>query len=149
MSGSNSNNNDMEERARQLLDRNPYSVSTGVKLSYIRDNSPCLTMEAADPVKNLYGTVHGGAYFTLADSCAGMTARLDGNYYVTQHASVSFLSPAMSGTLTARGKVIKRGGKTCLVEVIITDEADRPVFHGTFSFFRIEGNPLPPVPKQQ
>lgn len=87
---------------------------------------------------NPYGAVHGGAYFTMADCCAGMTARSDGRWYVTQSADVHFLRSARAGTLTARSRLIRRGGSVCVVEVQITDEAGTLMFHSTFSMFCIE-----------
>ena len=68
-------------------------------------------------------------------ACAGMAARTDGRGYVTQQASVQFLRAAKSGRVTARATVRHRGGTVCLIEVQITDEADRLLFLSTFNFY--------------
>ena len=84
---------------------------------------------------NPFGSVHGGAFFTLADVAAGMAARTDGRGYVTQQASVQFLRAARAGRITARANVLHRGGTVCLIEVRITDEADKLLFLSTFNFY--------------
>lgn len=87
---------------------------------------------------NAYGQVHGGALFGMADCCAGRVARLDGRFYVTQDASVQFIRNVDAGYLTARGTVLHRGRRVCLVRVEIRAETGRLLFHGIFSMFRIE-----------
>lgn len=87
---------------------------------------------------NAYGQVHGGALFGMADCCAGRVARLNGQFYVTQDASVQFIHNVDSGRLTARGTIVNRGRRVCLVRVEIHAENGRLLFHGIFSMFRIQ-----------
>ena len=88
---------------------------------------------------NFRGTVHGGAYFTMADMCAGMVCRTDGRSYATQHASVEYIRGVKGGVLTARGNAIHRGRTSCIVEVKITDDRGKLAFAGTFQFACIGG----------
>ena len=91
-------------------------------------------LELVPESMNFRGTVHGGAYFTMADMCSGIVCRTDGRSYATQHASVEYLRSADGGVLTGRGRVIHRGRTSCVVEVRITTEEDKLVFIGTFQF---------------
>ncbi|MCR4891300.1 MAG: PaaI family thioesterase [Lachnospiraceae bacterium] len=121
-----------------LLKQNTYAVRSGVQMGWIRGENACLTMDVSENILNLYGMVHGGAYFTLADCCAGVVSRMDRRHYVTQHADVSFFRPIKTGRLIAIGSLIHRGSKTCTVEVYISDENEKRLFHSTFTFFCID-----------
>ena len=95
-------------------------------------------LDIAQESKNPYGMVHGGALFTMADCCAGRVARLDGRLYVTQDASVQFIHNVHAGRLTARGTVLNRGRRVCLVQTEIRNQENRLLFSGVFSMFCIE-----------
>ena len=86
---------------------------------------------------NVIGVAHGGAHFTLADTCAAYTARADGRQYVTQQSNYYFLKGVKSGRITARGKVIKRTRKFCIIDVDVTDESGELVSKGTFDYYCI------------
>lgn len=95
-------------------------------------------LDITQETKNPYGMVHGGALFTMADCCAGRVARLDGRLYVTQDASVQFIHNVDAGRLTARGTVINRGRRVCLVQTEIRNQENRLLFSGVFSMFCIQ-----------
>ena len=94
-------------------------------------------LDVVQESKNPYGLVHGGALFTMADCCAGRVARLDGRMYVTQDASVQFIRNVDSGRLTARGTVLSRGRRVCLIQVEIREPEGGLLFHGIFTMFCI------------
>ena len=84
---------------------------------------------------NVLGIAHGGAHFALADTCAGYTARADGRQYVTQQSNYYFLKGAKSGRITAKGKVVKRTRKFCIIDVEVTDDNGELVSKGTFDYY--------------
>ena len=105
----------------------------------IREDYAEVRLKLVDESMNFRGTVHGGAYFTMADMCAGMVCRTDGRSYATQHASVEYIRGVKGGVLTARGNAIHRGRTSCIVEVKITDDRGKLAFAGTFQFACIGG----------
>ena len=92
----------------------------------------------SDSKKNVYHMVHGGALFTMADYCAGVTACSNGLRYVTQDASVQFIRNTGTGRIIAHSKVISRGRRICVVEVKITDEDSSLLFNSVFSMYCID-----------
>ena len=126
---------DLLNTARPLIEANAYANHTGVVVRDIQPDFAECTLEVTPETMNPFGSVHGGAFFTLADVAAGMAARTDGRGYVTQQASVQFLRAAKQGTITARARVLHRGGTVCLIEVRITAEADKLLFLSTFNFY--------------
>lgn len=79
-----------------------------------------LTKESLNPL----GIAHGGLIFSLCDVATGVAARTGGRNTVSQDASVYFLRPgANTERLTARGRVIREGGRSGLAEAeVYTDD---------------------------
>lgn len=74
--------------------------------------------------RNVWGSVHGGFLYTMADTAAGAFARIRyGRRNVTLNGSMNYLRPTThSKTLTAVGREIKVGGHVGFFEVNITDD---------------------------
>lgn len=99
-----------------------------------------LEAEITDNSRNVWGSVHGGFLYTMADTAAGAFARIKyGRRNVTLNGSMNYLRPTThSKTLTAVGREIKVGGHVGFFEVNITDDtgalvalrADEYVFSG-------------------
>ena len=117
------------------MPENPFMSYNHIEIGHVERDHACVILDIVRDSTNIYNVVHGGAYFTMADCCAGLAARTDGRDYVTQDASVQFIRNTKSGRVTARSTVLNRGRTICLVEVSITDSADILLFHGVFSMF--------------
>lgn len=130
--------NQQEQRAPiRFGSENPFMLYNHICAGGAGEDWAELYLDVVHDSTNPYGQVHGGAMFTMADCCAGRVARLDGRLYVTQDASVQFIHNVSSGRITARGTVLSRGRKICLVEVKITDEKGGLLFHSVFSMYCI------------
>lgn len=80
----------------------------------------------------------GGAVFTLADFAFAVAANgCTEKVTVSQHVSVSFLSPAKGSELLAEARCLKAGRTTCLYEVEVRDELGTYVAHATVNGFTI------------
>ena len=102
-----------------------------IEIVSVTSDSAVMSLDIRRDTTNIYGYVHGGAFFTMADCCAGLTARSDGRQYVTQNASVNFIHNVKAGHLTARGRTVSRRRHICVVAVEITDETDTLLFSST------------------
>lgn len=123
-----------EENIAQMLE-NPFMQYNHINIDSVTLDSASMSLDIRKDSTNIYGYVHGGAFFTMADCCAGLTARSDGRQYVTQSASVNFIHNVKSGHLTAHGKTISRGRRICVVSVEITNEAGTLLFASMFSMY--------------
>lgn len=89
--------------------------------------------------KNSRGVAHGGLLFSMGDTAAGHAARTDGRHYVTQTATIHFIRNVGVGhTIHADASIRHRGHATCLVDVRFTDETDRLLASGDYTFFCID-----------
>lgn len=91
-----------------------------------------------DSSKNPLDYVHGGLYFTLADCAAGVASWTDSKIYVTLNATIDYMRPVQTGSLTAKGTVVSRSGKICVVNVQIYDDKDTLVNQGTFTMYLVQ-----------
>lgn len=126
------------EQLKPIIDNNAFPCKNGVVISDIKEDEATAYIDIVDDSLNAYGTVHGGAYFTLADTCAAFAARSDGRKHVTQSATSNFVRTTNCGRINAVSKVISRGRKVTLIESKVYDEAGKLLFVGTFTYFCIE-----------
>ncbi len=88
---------------------------------------------------NPYGMIHGGLLYTMIDCTAGITARADGNPYVTQNCYVNYLSNVKDADkVYAESDVIRRGGTVVVVHVRVYAEDGRDLADGVVDMFRIQ-----------
>ena len=110
-----------EQNIAQMLE-NPFMQYNHIEIVSVTSDSAVMSLDIRRDTTNIYGYVHGGAFFTMADCCAGLTARSDGRQYVTQNASVNFIHNVKAGHLTARGRTVSRRRHICVVAVEINAE---------------------------
>lgn len=73
---------------------------------------------------NPMGTVHGGVLCDLADAAMGMalaTTLAEGESFTTLELKINFLKPVWEARLEARGRIVKKGRSTALLEADLTD----------------------------
>ena len=92
--------------------------------------------------KNPHGMAHGGLLFTLVDMAGCWAAALVHGTkairpLVTQNASIHYLRPVESGTLTAKAETIKAGRNTALAQVDVYDEQGRHIVRGEVTAYYI------------
>lgn len=86
---------------------------------------------------NIYEYVHGGVYFTLADSLAGYLVRTSGNNYVTLNSSFNFFKAEKEGHLIGRGVVVSTTNRIATVNVNVYNGSEEVVSMGTFTMYRL------------
>jgi acyl-CoA thioesterase len=107
---------------KAFFDRDVFARDMGIKIeSAGEDGAVCTLITTADHM-NAGGMVQGGAIFTLADFAFAVAANSGGIQTVTLNCSISYLSGAKGGLLTARSTAMHKGRRTCVYSVDVTDE---------------------------
>ena len=89
--------------------------------------------------KNPYGMLHGGLIYTMLDCVAGITARADGNDYVTQNVYVNYMSNVNNqDEVFAESEVIRRGKTVTVVHAFVRTEDGRILATAEVNMFRVE-----------
>ena len=111
----------------------------GVEIREAEPGRALCTMKLRPCHMNANNVPMGGAIFTLADfayaiASNGFTDKIS----VTQHMSITFLSPAKGKELLAEARSLKDGRTTCLYEVDVRDELGTYVAHATVNGFTVK-----------
>ena len=89
---------------------NGFIRHNGIRIVSVDEERSVLEAEITDNSRNVWGSVHGGFLYTMADTAAGAFARIKyGRRNVTLNGSMNYLRP-------------KVGGHVGFFEVNITDD---------------------------
>lgn len=122
----------------EYVRKNPYRELNGIVFIKIEQDYCKAEMIIKPEHINVGGYVHGGAFFTIADCVGGMTARTDGRKYVTQSAHINFIKNVQKGTVTAVGRILSRGRKISIVQVILSNEEGILLANATVDMYCID-----------
>ena len=97
----------------------------GIRVASVDEEKSVLTADVSPENSNIWGGVHGGFLYAMADTAAGAFARIKyAQRNVTLSATISYLRPTThSKSLTAVGREVKVGGHIGFFEVDITDDS--------------------------
>ncbi len=117
---------------------NPFMEYNNIDVESVSEEKSVLLARISKESKNPYGMIHGGLIYTMIDCVAGITARADGNKYVTQNSYVNYLSnTATADIIYAESDVIRRGNSVVVVHVKVYTPDGKNLADGVVDMFRI------------
>ncbi len=122
---------------KDSIENNHFPNSVGVIIDDIDLMGAKAHIDLKPESMNANKVVHGGASYTLADTCAAYASRGDGREYVTQQANFLYIKAGKGSRINAVAKVINRSRSICLVDVEVFDENGTLTNKGTFTYFCI------------
>lgn len=126
-----------ELKTRFSADR--FAMLTGVEIKEAEQGRAVCVLPLRHDHMNVNNTPMGGAIFTLADFTYAVASNgFTEHIIVSQHCSITFLSPAKGNQLIAEAKCLKSGRSTCLYEVEVRDETGVFVAHVTVNGFTVK-----------
>ena len=108
----------------EYFNKDNYAASTGIELLEVAEGHAKVKLEINEKHLNSFGTVHGGALFTLADFAFGVASNSHGTVSVAINSCISFFKAVSSGVLYAVAKEISFHPKIASYIVDITNEQD-------------------------
>ncbi len=119
----------MDNKIRSLFFRSVakkgFSQKLGLKLQDMALGHAIVQMVPQDDDTNIFGTVHGGAIFSLMDEAFMVSANSNGRVAVALEVNVVFHNPAKKGRrLKAESREIHSSQKIATYEIRVTDEED-------------------------
>ena len=89
-------------------------------------------------MENIYGDIHGGALYSVADNLAGIAAASYGFYVTTVSGNIQYLKAVRNvDKVLCEAKVIKAGKTISAVHVDITDGKDTLFNVADFTYFNL------------
>jgi len=119
-------------RLIRRVDRSPFWKFLGMELASAEEGVARVRLALRPDLKNSFGIMHGGVIGALVDSAGGLallTTGVDGPIPTVEY-SLNFLAPVEGGTVTAEGRLLRRGRRIAVSEVTVTDEAGRLIAKG-------------------
>jgi uncharacterized protein (TIGR00369 family) len=140
----------LKNRVTEIFKDNPLSSLMEIHIAALEEGEVMLTMPISGAIHtNVYGFVHGGSLFTLADSAMGIACLTAGNLVVTSDTHIRFITNAKKGNLlTASGKIIHRGKDMIIAEAEIRDKRQRLLVKTQGSYFIRSPIEKPPISEQ-
>lgn len=117
----------------ELLSKDRFAAHCNMELLEVRPGYAKARMLISDEHLNAFGTVHGGAIFTLADLVFGSASNAHGRVAVAINCSIAFVKAARKGYLTAEAREVSLGHKLATYVITVTDEENEMIatFQGT------------------
>ncbi|NVJ69796.1 MAG: hydroxyphenylacetyl-CoA thioesterase PaaI [Alphaproteobacteria bacterium] len=113
------------QSARHLWSKGGMENALGIRMLDVGPGYAKLAMTVGKDMLNFYGTAHGGAVFSLADSAFALACNTFGFVTVASGCSIEFLRPGREGEeLTAVCRLKDRAGKSGVYHIEILNGDD-------------------------
>lgn len=130
---------------KQMNRSGAFTSSLGVEITEVGDLTAEGAVSTVDVHVNPMGSIHGGVLFTLMDAVGGAAGASSGRGCATIDCTAHFLRAATPGnTLRCRAKCVKSGRHIMIVKTVVTDQEDRELAEGIFTYQRT--NPIDDYP---
>lgn len=126
------------DEMKQIVEKNPFAKYIGMELLEVQMGYAFGRISFEKQHENIYGGMHGGCAYSLADTLAGIAASTYGEYVTTVNASMNYLLPVdKTEYVNCRAKVLRHGGKITVVRIEITNDAEKLLIDGSFTFYNL------------
>lgn len=121
------------------LARNPFCQMLEMELLKAEEGYAYGRMPVRDSLMNMYGSVHGGASYALADTMGGIAATTYGNYVLTVEGKMNYLLQIKdTDFLYCEAKAVRQGRTIGVYQITFTDDAGKVVASADFTYFRLK-----------
>lgn len=126
------------DKMKEIVAKNPFAAYIGMELLEVTDGHARARVQLRPQLENIYGGMHGGCVFSLADTLAGIAAASYGSMVTTLDASINYMRPVV-GTeyLYSEARVLRAGAKVSVVRVELMDDGGRLLADGSFTYYHL------------
>jgi acyl-CoA thioesterase len=130
------------ESVRKALERDAYASHLGIELETVEVGYARARLQVEPVHANMYGMVHGGAIFSLADFVFQAASNSHGVLAVSVQANITYLQAPQTKILYAEASEVSRTRRLATYSIRVTEEGDRLVamFQGTV--YRMPESPV-------
>lgn len=112
-----------EDELKRVFKSDQYAELSNIELLTAAPGHATARMTLHPHHLNALKTVQGGAIFTLADFTFAVACNSHGTMAVALNVSITFMKPAITGTLWAEAREVAKNFKVGLCQVDIKDDA--------------------------
>ena len=123
---------------QRVISKNPFAIPLGMEILDIRKGYVRVKVKKKRELENIYGDMHGGCLYTIADNMAGLAAGTYGYYVTTINGSMQYLKAARDTEyVICEADVIKPGKRISVVRAEIRDAEGLLLNTGEFAFYNL------------
>ncbi|MGN0365372.1 MAG: PaaI family thioesterase [Suilimivivens sp.] len=127
------------EELREIVKENPFSKYIGMELVDVREGYAFGRINFEKQHENIYGGMHGGCAYSLADTVAGIAASTYGEYVTTVAASMNYLLPVeKTNYVNCTARTLRHGRKVSVIRIEITNDDGTLLIDGSFTFYNFK-----------
>lgn len=121
---------------QEILEKNSFCRLLQLKVLEVSEGHVKGKLPFTSQVQNMYGSFHGGALYTAADTFCGLAAITCGNPVSTIDANIQYLKAGRdTESIIFDAEVIKNGHTIIVVRFSCRDDKGLLISMGTFSFY--------------
>ena len=136
-----------QQRIARALGTVPFGKLLGFKLDAVQPGEATLSLEIRDELKQNNGVVHGGAIASLIDSATAfsiITLLEEHERITTVDLTINYLRPLITGTITAKARVLRLGGRVIATTADVFDSAGNLAATALSTYVKISSAPGSP-----
>lgn len=129
---------ELTDKIKEIIARNPFARYIGIELLEAAKGYARARIRLRTQYENIYGGMHGGCAFSLADTLAGVAAASCGDLVTTLDASVNYMCPVKETLyLYCEARVQRSGRKISVVRTELTDDGGKLLIDGSFTYYHL------------
>ena len=126
------------EDMKEIMQKNPFAQHIGMELLEVTEGYALGRIRLAKQYENIYGGMHGGCAYSLADTLSGIAASTYREYVTTLDASMNYLLPVEhTEYVYCKARVLRHGRKITVVRVELLNDEQTLLIDGSFTFYSI------------
>lgn len=126
------------EDMKEIVRKNPFSQHIGMELLEVTEGYALGRIRLAKQYENIYGGMHGGCAYSLADTLSGIAASTYREYVTMLDASMNYLLPVEhTEYVYCKARVLRHGRKITVVRVELLNDEQTLLIDGSFTFYSI------------
>ena len=126
------------EDMKEIVRKNPLAQHIGMELLEVTEGYALGRIRLAKQYENIYGGMHGGCAYSLADTLSGIAASTYREYVTMLDASMNYLLPVEhTEYVYCKARVLRHGRKITVVRVELLNDEQTLLIDGSFTFYSI------------
>ncbi len=123
----------------QITETNPFSKLLEMELLEIAEGYAKGRVPLKREFTNVYGGMHGGCSYALADTLAGVAAATYGYYNTTVNGTMNYLLPIRDTEYVyCEARAVRQGGSVGVYETVISNDTGDILSTGSFTYYRLK-----------
>lgn len=126
-------------KIEEILENNPFSKLLHMECLDFGEGYMKGRIPLHPEFLNLYGGMHGGCIYALADTVAGIAAATYGYYVTTIDGKINYLKPVINTEyVICEARAIRQGGTIGYYQATISDDSGNSLAMAEFNYFRLK-----------